>query len=582
MGNKKKLNKKGKKDKKSIGNNKDVSLKKKAVTDKLAKLAEQISALKTRQKGLKQQWKAQRQEYTVLSKRYKGIEKHTTSLLQQFPKLQSESQAIKNSLTWEIKDAATNRDRLNALESHHGTDHKQLNNLLQQMEQQAGLLDKLGNRLQTMEPLASRSEQQAQQIEHLQAGNSGLKSDMGKLITQLSALQHDNQGFGSGIESLHTELDELTKRWQESSGQQQQLETSIENLDRAGSGVSQQLEQLLITIQDLAGQTEKLDQASRSNAGSLQALKERLRRFMAQRATTEEQLANKDAELEKKSQHLGLQHQQLAASHTRLARNVLVAGILFLAIGAIAYWTKLSPLEQKTADSSQQVERISQQMERHEQNLSSTREQGKADQGLAAEWDARFEQINQSQNAMETNLTTLTDEQNEIIAKLSRLEQEREVIDEQLELNNRLLSELADQQTETQTIVKQQQQRLAPTKDKSERKPAQEKTSNATAATGSVRNSNWLQGLNPKHYTIQIVAAYDAALISRVAARKDLRRTVAIYKGEFNQREWNILLYGDFSTLREARAAIHELPVDILANSPWVRKLSSVQSDLAK
>ena len=53
-----------------------------------------------------------------------------------------------------------------------------------------------------------------------------------------------------------------------------------------------------------------------------------------------------------------------------------------------------------------------------------------------------------------------------------------------------------------------------------------------------------LQGLNPRHYTIQIFAAYDEAVVSRVAAREDLQEAMAIHKGEFNQKDWYVLLYG--------------------------------------
>ena len=111
---------------------------------------------------------------------------------------------------------------------------------------------------------------------------------------------------------------------------------------------------------------------------------------------------------------------------------------------------------------------------------------------------------------------------------------------------------------------------------------AQVKAASAPGTVGLMKDRGWLQGLNPKHYTIQLIAAYDTATVSRVAAREDLQEAVAIYKGEFKQRDWYMLLYGDFSSVREAKLAIQDLPEDLRANGPWVRHLSSVQRSLAE
>ena len=177
-------------------------------------------------------------------------------------------------------------------------------------------------------------------------------------------------------------------------------------------------------------------------------------------------------------------------------------------------------------------------------------------------------------------MKNFTDEQSEIMVKFMRFAEERDEMGRQLEQTRKMLTEIDTEQAEWQTVTKQQGEKLWSIEERLQNKQTQMKAAGAPATLGSVHNSSWLQGLNPKHYTIQIVAAYDAVAVSRIAAREDLRETMAIYKQEFNQRDWYILLYGDFSSVREARSAIQSLPEDIRTYKPWVRNLLTVQDDL--
>lgn len=595
------------KNKNAIDKSKYVSVKKKGVIGKLAKLASKNSSLKSEQKDLKKQGKVLRKGYTTLAAQYKGVEKEIENLLKQISQLQLESQEIKGSLAAEMENTAQIRDQIDTLESREGVGQEQVNALNRQMEQHVRQVDEVRSQLEAVG-----------QIEYLQDGKAELESRISKLVTEMSGLKSGNSSLGSSIESLSARLDEAIKRLEQSLGQDQVAETEIGNLNRTDSDLSLRIDQQHERIQGLAERAEKLDQIAHKTANFYQALQQQIGDLREGLVAAEEHRADKDAELEKKSRHLESEYQRLAVKHGRLSVGVLVAGLLLLFLGGVGYWVKFSSLEQKMTASSQQVERISDQMEQQdrklvnqEQRVAVLQDKGKEGRSLVAgEWDARFERIkkgqdgvgarlaqyeegqetmemrleqfSQDQDAMEARVKSFTNEQNEITVKLMRLGEERNEMDRQLEQTRSLHAELVTEQAEWQTITKQQGEKLRSIEELLQKVQAQMKVAGAPTTADKVRNSSRLQGLDPKHYTIQIFAAYDSAVVSRIAAREDLREVMAIYKGEFNQRDWYILLYGDFSSVREARSASLSLPEDIRVYGPWVRNLSTVQGDLVE
>jgi DamX protein len=96
----------------------------------------------------------------------------------------------------------------------------------------------------------------------------------------------------------------------------------------------------------------------------------------------------------------------------------------------------------------------------------------------------------------------------------------------------------------------------------------------------ALKDSSWIRQRNPAHYTIQIAGAYGRKVLADIGGRLALPGPLALYQRDWNGREWNVLLYGDFSSRTEAQAAINSLPEEIMAAKPWVRRLSWVQEDL--
>jgi len=181
----------------------------------------------------------------------------------------------------------------------------------------------------------------------------------------------------------------------------------------------------------------------------------------------------------------------------------------------------------------------------------------------------RLNQFGQDQDRLRQRLQGLLDLQGDLSATLVRLEKEGGKA-------SRLLAALVVERAERQASAEQQQEDPGSNDRQPPEPPAQTVAADAPASSARSTAGDWPPG-GGKRYTIQVVAAYDAAVVARIAARQDLQQVRAIYRRKFNQKDWYMLLYGRFSSAGEARSAIRELPQDIRAYGAWVRNLTTVE-----
>lgn len=57
---------------------------------------------------------------------------------------------------------------------------------------------------------------------------------------------------------------------------------------------------------------------------------------------------------------------------------------------------------------------------------------------------------------------------------------------------------------------------------------------------------------------------------------------IAFYQTTFKDKPWYQLLYGVYSTKKEAQLAADAFPPKIRKSSPWIRRLSGVQKAIRK
>lgn len=539
-------NAKNKEKKKSTNStSKSASLKKNKTAEKPVKKAGKSSSPKSGQKELQQQGEALRKEQQALAAQYQAMVTQSARLEEDISRLRMKSQEVSGRLAAEIESAARIHDRLHGLESREGVDQEQLGILGRQIKKQLNLVEGFRDRLGAVEQLASSGGQLGDQVASMQAVNRSLESRIDTLLMETAELRSGNGDIGLSVDSLSTRLEESIERLEANLQREQAVESRVESLVQADNDFSLRVDQQQERIQELLKWAEELDQTEHKITKSLQ---HQIGDLRAGLATTEGRMADKNAELERKALHLDSEYQSLADKQGSLSGRVVVAGVLLLLVGGIAYWLNFSQMQQTTIDFSRQIEQVSVRMDQQEKNL--------------LEQEKRFV-------ALET--TTGKDQS----AEWEELEQRQQQTDRQL-------AELTSLQAEWHAVMEQQGEKLLSIEQQLQEVQAPARVDETPVANDSNRNSGWLLGLNPKHYTIQIFSAYDAELVSRVAARGDLPEVLATYQRDLEQRDWHVLLYGEFSTLGEAELAMQGLPGDIRRYGPWIRRMSAVQRDLAE
>lgn len=103
-------------------------------------------------------------------------------------------------------------------------------------------------------------------------------------------------------------------------------------------------------------------------------------------------------------------------------------------------------------------------------------------------------------------------------------------------------------------------------------------------STKKIYRENWLSSQSPSHFTVQLMGVRkEQSLLKFVAHNQSLtQHRIAYYRTTYRGKEWFPLLCGVYSTKKEARSAIKDLPENIRKLSPWIRRLSSVQNDIKR
>jgi septal ring-binding cell division protein DamX len=95
----------------------------------------------------------------------------------------------------------------------------------------------------------------------------------------------------------------------------------------------------------------------------------------------------------------------------------------------------------------------------------------------------------------------------------------------------------------------------------------------------NMRSEKWLLTQKSSYYTIQLMGARKEALLFDFVTRNNLleQNEIAFYQTKYKEKPWFQLLYGVYTTKKDAQSAADYLPPNIRKSSPWIRRLSSIQ-----
>jgi septal ring-binding cell division protein DamX len=103
------------------------------------------------------------------------------------------------------------------------------------------------------------------------------------------------------------------------------------------------------------------------------------------------------------------------------------------------------------------------------------------------------------------------------------------------------------------------------------------------ALTQIVSNpQQWVQIQNPNHYTLQLASSTNQALINKYFEENNLQGKAGYYSSMRQGERWYALVYGSYSSVNEAKAAISDLPQDLRKWSPWVRNIRSIHKIMVR
>lgn len=134
-------------------------------------------------------------------------------------------------------------------------------------------------------------------------------------------------------------------------------------------------------------------------------------------------------------------------------------------------------------------------------------------------------------------------------------------------------------------------------------KPANKLLADKTAAPQPVAaaangDSNWVGANKPaeqvvashtaegitekgkKHYTLQIMATSQIDAIKQFLARHPLGPQASYYHTYYQNKNWYVLIYGDYASVAQAKLAMQQLPVSVKNMHPWVKSYRTVQKEI--
>lgn len=97
-----------------------------------------------------------------------------------------------------------------------------------------------------------------------------------------------------------------------------------------------------------------------------------------------------------------------------------------------------------------------------------------------------------------------------------------------------------------------------------------------------LKDAAWLQAQDPAHYTLQLIASLDPQAVRDFARQHGIENESAIFRRLRQGRSWYALAHGIYPDKAAALAARDALPPALQRQSPWIRRLSSVQADIEK
>jgi septal ring-binding cell division protein DamX/type II secretory pathway predicted ATPase ExeA len=93
----------------------------------------------------------------------------------------------------------------------------------------------------------------------------------------------------------------------------------------------------------------------------------------------------------------------------------------------------------------------------------------------------------------------------------------------------------------------------------------------------NARSSDWLLKQPANNWSLQILAGHEAETLLSYMRQHKLGEKVAYFRTRLGNKDWHVILYGQYKSKEQAKSVIPYLPKYIQQNNPWPKDLKSVQ-----
>lgn len=83
--------------------------------------------------------------------------------------------------------------------------------------------------------------------------------------------------------------------------------------------------------------------------------------------------------------------------------------------------------------------------------------------------------------------------------------------------------------------------------------------------------------IKPSYYTIQLIGLRTQAEAEKFIKQHHIQAEAVYFHTYYENKDWYVVISGDYASQTQAQAAIHKLSPDLIALKPWIRSFSSVQ-----
>jgi len=97
-----------------------------------------------------------------------------------------------------------------------------------------------------------------------------------------------------------------------------------------------------------------------------------------------------------------------------------------------------------------------------------------------------------------------------------------------------------------------------------------------------IKGEDWLLSQHPETYSLQVLGAHDPLTLKSFLQHHDLK-DVSLFKTEYRQRDWYVLLQGVYPDRSQAMLGLQSLPQELRsATRPWPRTMASIQARIKR